>query len=275
MDILRQSFGLVSEGDIVSLSPGFDLRGNVLYDVATGANHTVATPALRSVELLASGRTVQDWIESNELDQSASLEILQFLDSIAGLSIKLTLVNTTRVRWYRLNLLVRGLPVAVNSKRYDPTLVSLVRMVGSATSQICIIILFGIILVYGANLSISLYLMTQTIFILSLIISTILHEATHWKITGREAEGAFVRRGLRLGFLHGLISRELEVRSAFFGPLAGTLGAATVGFVVLLFRAPLAVIAPAWLVAAFHLLSWLPFYGDGQTLIKEWRIRHA
>lgn len=275
MDILRQSFGLVSEGDIVSLSPGLKLQRGVLYDAATGANHIVASPALRSVELLASGRTVQDWIESNELDQFASLEILKFLDSIAGVSIKRTLVSSIRVRRYRLDLLVRGLPVAVNSKRYNPTLVSLARMVGSATTPICIIILFGIILVYGANLSVSSYLMTQTIFILSLIISTILHEATHWKITGQDVGGAFVRRGLRLGFLHGSLPGVLEVRSAIFGPIAGTLGAATVGFVVLLFRAPLAVAVSAWLVAAFHLLSWLPFYGDGQTLIKEWRIRHA
>ncbi len=266
VETFAQSLGLVAEGDIVSLSVGLRVHGLILVDQATNVRHSLAVEARRPMEMLQHPILLEKWLRQpavRALGRGPALGLLLSLNDIAGLNVKRTWYSTLRLLPRQFRLISRGLAVMRAARRFMASWQGLAYMIFEAAVPIICNIVAVTFLAYGANIPLADFIQIQLFFLLSLLTSTALHEAVHWRIA---RQGVFVRRGLRIGLLHPPLLPMHEKASALVGPVAGML-------VALLFWACLAVLSTSTfghfsmlLVVVFHACSWLPWYGDGQAV---------
>lgn len=272
MNIFAQSFGLVGESDVISLSPDLKLAGALLIDSATGARHLVRRPARRVLSFLQFEILVSDWLTiatSNGLSTSEALHMLNFLDSIAGLQVKRTMVQEIRIFMGRCKLQLFGVKVARNAHRSSISFINISLATLRGSMPLVAAILGTSLLMYGINVSIVAYLKLQTMFIFTLISGTVVHELTHWFVIGcPRSSGAVVQRGLRIGIIHRSQPASRELLSAFAGPMAGLSWSLLIALIlsIIFHNQLLANISD--FTGLLHCLSWLPGYGDGKILWK-------
>lgn len=97
-------------------------------------------------------------------------------------------------------------------------------------------------------------------------ISMFAHEKAHLYLLNKYGQSSIVLRGfLRLGIVHKKMGRRQELNVAIIGPAAGICVAMFAVLAnVLLAEELLALIG--CIVAILHLLSFVPWYGDGKTI---------
>lgn len=248
----------------MSLSVGLRVHGLLLIDQATGACHRLAADARRPAEALMRPVLVQDWLarpDVQRLGYGPALGLLHNINDIAGLTIQ----SSRRIYsiYWRLRLVAMGAYPSRPAYRHSTSIAGLIHVVAVASLPIIAAATIGMILAYGANVSMPGFVQTQLLFLASLLASTAVHEAAHWWLAG---SGMFIRRGLRLGLLHPPLSPRKELVSAVVGPLAGMLCAVCFWLFLATLGTTIFGHVSLMLVMVFHACSWLPWYGDGQAL---------
>ncbi len=263
----------------MSLSPGLELNRYNLVDTANGARHKVSRKAYHALDLLRFPISSELWMESGavqKLRKKQAIRLLIQVDQLSGLTVRRKVKAAILVRLKRLLLTVRGVPLAHNVDRQSARTLNLARLV-LKSSRVTLLSLLPLgILLYGANMPMKSFMITQCIFLTAILLTTFAHELTHWLLLGDDRKDAvFVRRGLRLAVLHKKQSRSSEVRSAVMGPAAGlccgVLGAALIAALGGEMQLALTSVA----AGSFHVASWLPAYGDGKTLLSGLVQKHA
>lgn len=279
MDIFAQSLGLVQEGDTLSLSPGLELYRYTLVDTASGARHKVSRSAYHTLDLLRYPISIELWLQSGavqNLQKKQAIKLLLLVDQLSGLTVTRSRMQGISLRVRRLLSSAKGMPLSHNLERYPATIVNLVRLMVHTYKLLGLTIFFVAVLMYGANMPVSDYLISQGVFLLVLFSSSIVHEIVHWWLLGQaRRDVVFVRRGLRIGVLCPAQTDSREFRSAIYGPLSGLLSGVgiSIGFYVL--SGNVEILLSGIIAGSFHVVSWLPMYGDGKTLVSKWAVRYA
>lgn len=276
MDIFTQSSGLVSESDIIALSEGLSLQDGFLVDAANGARHGLDSRVERALVHLGQPTTVKRWVKQASgvgLRGIETVEILLFLNSIAGLSVHR---GVRRSFTLRMRHRLRGGLVVVPARRFAGSWLGIAVAVWWAMRPVVFATSFLLVTAIGANVATRSFVVGHIGFVLALYTSTVLHELAHLAVAQRNGRTAFVIvRGHRIGVLHRRLSIRHELASAVRGPLVGSLAAFTMGAVLLVMHQHPYVILSVSVVGVFHWFSWLPGYGDGQTIKRLRRFRYA
>lgn len=268
---LLASTGAFAESDILSLSAGLRIKGKVLADDATGRHHIMESRAAELIILLSNGVQGDAWlrkandlkIKGEELD-----EIISFLDTIAGLSIRRGKILDLKRYEYRLRVILYRLPTRGRSSRGSADFDGILQMVILASLPVVLASLFVSFLMYGTGLfNANKIIMLYVQFNVTVIASLSLHEYIHSFFANSQTHRVLIRRGLRIGILHKPLSPRNELLSSLLGPLGGALLCYGIALGVGLVVGSEALLV-GYVCMAFHFSSWLPFYGDGKQLMK-------
>ena len=198
------------------------------------------------------------------------------MDSIGGLNVRRTIFGSTVIWFKRCSYYLRGLSPATNARRFPEGSLGVWKAVGYGTFPLCVLVAVATVGAYGANVPVDRFVLVHAVFLLSLFLSVVVHELTHLKLAYPHSwHSQALVRGLRIGLLHQPLPRCLELRSAVLGPLSGLATAIVLAGLMWLAGATQTWVVAAGAVGPVHLLSWLPGYGDGQTIIKYWRRTYA
>ncbi|MEK7153602.1 MAG: hypothetical protein AAB834_06635, partial [Patescibacteria group bacterium] len=128
---------------------------------------------------------------------------------------------------------------------------------------------FVCLLFIGAGFAPALVVIRTALFgMLLFVCSLYIHEITHIIIIRSQcAEPMILQAGLRFGLIHRTLLPRTEIASSLAGPGLG--GLCCIGVSSLVFASHLELLALCGLViASFHILGLLPWYGDGASLQK-------
>lgn len=268
MSVFVNSGGLFSGRDIIWLDNMLKLEDNFLVDSATGARHLVAPQAVPALLDLVRPVRLDDWLAVNRhITQEQKLQLMTFLDSIAGVVVSRSWRGTLEMWVKRLIYRIYGVPLSWNSRRYSPGSGVLIA-VAKAMYPLVLLVTLSLVGVYGTGAFDLVRAIGMSLIFLTLIyVSTVVHEYVHWWIaSGQGAESCYVVRGLRIGLLHTPLPGWADRRSAILGPAAGSLCVVGLAGVLAFYNYSVAIVAIGATLAVFHLLSWLPMYGDGEVL---------
>ncbi|RTK94565.1 hypothetical protein EKI60_03010 [Candidatus Saccharibacteria bacterium] len=275
MDIFTLTLGLVAPQDHIALAAGIEVRGQTLIDHANGARHQMEARAANAVDRINKSFSAGHWFKQAAtcgLRRAEAAEILRFLAGIAGLKIR------HRQRFLRFRLLrlrLAGGQVLRPAIRKTGDERGLFKALSMAFAPVCIATIIVCVLAYGGNLLSPTFVLAHVGLLLTVFVSTAVHEWVHLHIARSQVSGVcIVVRGTRLGVLHRQLMARHEWQSAVYGPLAGSIVALLLMAVVAIFSRSVFVLASIGMVAVFHWLSWIPQYGDGQTVRRLWRLRH-
>lgn len=266
---------LLLETDVLSLSGSFEAagKGTRLHDLELGAVHSLhnsgsfillaiaKTTQVKALRILAS----QCGIHPTQLN-----ELLGFLNSIGALAVERRLLaHRLRAFAVRTQHMVYGGRYANQVWRRSATAHTLMPAVwrvcgpvnGAGLVATTLLVASGIVSLSTAGVGL--------IFGISIFTSSIyFHELAHWLVIRRAGTRAILlQHGLRLGIVHRELEPLSEIFSAVAGPVAGlswavagAFGAMAAGYT------ELAILG--YVIAAFHLASFTPGYGDGRSLTK-------
>lgn len=267
------------EGDVVSLSPSLHVESYYLYDLTNGARHKLIDKSLVALRLLEYPIRASDWLTEmyeNEILSDQISEMIIFLNSIGALNIKRTLISDIRSACMRFGYRLYGIRMVSFAKRRRSGFAGLNISILNAMVPVIILVLVTSILEYGAGFKDQIYINGNIIFVICLWLSTAAHEYVHIRLSiTNTVHPVVLQRGLRIGILHRPLSDSRGLVSALGGPLAGFLVALFIGAIVAIVGNQIVTASFALSVALFHLVSWLPVYGDGQALVKSIRRYYA
>lgn len=278
MGYAHESLGLLHSSDVLRLVEGLRIEGAVLVDEVTSARHKLRQPAPTLLPSLQSGVTLQKWFDECRLydvSRLRAVRMLLSLNDIAGLRRHRKLRYTIPIflKWidvYRFGMVpvrLAGRYPGTGSGLVVACMMAVTPLAGIATLFWLAGIAFGIFPLVSMAL---LVVWLSTVFV-----STLLHEWAHWRIALRQSAVCFVRRGLRIGVLHAPLSKKLEQRSALLGPFVGMCTVLLVSGVMHVLSAPHDYIGGVLAISVLHVSSWLPFYGDGKTLLNMRKVPYA
>lgn len=255
---------LLVESDVLSLSPTLQLEGNALHDQTLGAHHQLHAKAIRLLKILSESESTYAALLARE---KRANEVLGFLNIIGAIERKRTYNGHIQALRARLYALLTGSWPAALAHRQTYSYPALCMAIIKASAPVLLASLaVGVLAAsadyIGSDRIISLFVSTSVVFVSSLFV----HEAVHTLFIRHAGyQINIIRRGMRLGLLHRKLTPAYEIYSALSGPLAG----AALCFVA------------AWLAWAYghrlsgitllasalcHMLSLLPWYGDGASL---------
>lgn len=272
MSIFVKSGGLFRGTDIVWLDSMLKLEDSFLVDSATGARHQVSTEALPAVLDLVRPVRLDDWLAVNKhLSLQQKAQLMNFLDTIAGVGLKRSWMGALGIWAKRIAYRVYWVPLRWNGRRYSSGK-GLLFVVAKAMSPLVVLISLTLLGVYGTGaFDLAQVTSTSLIYLVVIYASTVAHEYVHWWVADRQgAKNCYVVRGLRIGLLHTPLPVWADRQSAIFGPVAGALSAIGLAGALTIYNFSAAIVAIGAVLTVFHLLSWLPMYGDGEVI---WRIR--
>ncbi|HJQ07882.1 MAG TPA: hypothetical protein VJ836_00190 [Candidatus Saccharimonadales bacterium] len=257
------------ESDVLSLSSAFRLSGTKLCDSRTGIAHRLRAPGEQIVQAIVSGNAVhrvrtialQQHIRNEQLT-----ELLGFLNIIGALERQRSWWRYMLAWDLRLRDALLGIRYAPFSWRRQASLLA----VGGGVIRASRPVILSIGLVTGLAAAGGLVHLASVIGLAAFgtstfVISLLAHEMAHVVIIQRYGEAADVlQRGMRLGIIHRRLNRKAELCSALAGPITG-IAYCCMWAASAYWYTPWAAIV-CLLVAAFHCSSWLPWYGDGQTI---------
>lgn len=277
-NIFAQSLGLVNESDYISLSPSLRIEGNILYDQANGARHIIRSSArtlLGDIRRGSSVTVLADHASLQGVTTRRLTEMILFLDSIGGLEVLRSRNASIRHAVMRTGYKLKGISLRTQGRRFPASLAGLVHAVGNTTQPILNMLIIVAVLSFGANMQPEFYLLGNVTFLIALYLSTITHEYAHIMFARKSGVAPVIlQRGLRIGVIHTRQSGELELVSSVVGPLSGAFSAMVIALLVSLVPTGQTAAALALLVAIFHLISWLPSYGDGREILKQIKGEH-
>jgi len=243
------------------------------------AVHYVHQPGEKVVTLLADGTSfgrlelaaAKAGVSSGQL-----CELLGFLNSIGALGRKRQASQQFRawsVQALHLIVAARYMPLAWRREATASfVLAGIIRAtwpIALAATGLCALVVAGAFM--SAGLAIALTSYGLVLFACSLLV----HELAHIVLIRHQRVAAQVlQAGLRLGIIHPKLSADAEARSALAGPAAGSALCALAAFPSLLLPTDLFALL-GMLIAAFHTLSLLPWYGDGASFHKALRQRRG
>lgn len=268
-NLIDQS-GLVAESDYLSLSDTLAVDKDYLIDRVVGARHKLHRRAIKAVTLLDMHIPLKLWQQyarRQQLTDGELLEILLFLNSIGGLEISRTKRGSINNLITQFQRLVKGLPRVTRARRLPTTIINTNRAVLLAMQPLLIAAFITVGLAFGTKMDVALTIYELCIFLITLWVSTILHEQTHSMVISQKTKNKVIlQKGMRLGILHPSLPHKTEFASAFSGPLIGAISSIVFcGLLSILFDDK-TLLDAGFLVACFQFVSLLPFYGDGQTI---------
>lgn len=263
------SLGLLSEGDILSLSDTVCLKDGYLIDNSINAKHYLTKEAKYLINNLSNSVNLDNLISSTELSKNQLIEILFFINNIGGLIIKRKIINRIKHIFYRTRLRLSGIKLINYSKRYKANIMGLLSSFALSFSIAVTVILLTLLLIYGANFSVYNYLINSSVFLLSIIISSLIHEYTHVYFARKTHKNPVILvNGIRIGVLMNSNNKIIKLKSSFFGPLAGFLASIFISLMLFVLSYSIELSLISLLASLIHLLSLTPFYGDGKFLWK-------
>lgn len=267
--------GLLVESDVVSLSPSLKIEDCLLVDRSNDAKHRVSSVAQVAILHINRQVKVADWMnEMSKLGISSrqQSEIITFLNAIGGMQVRRSVGSILRISILRLLCRLKGLTIQNSAKRKPGNVVGVSYVVLHAMTPVLLAVLFTGVVQYGANMSREMYLYNNLTFVATLWLSTCIHEFMHILIASKETRNVdVIQKSIRIGVLHKQLSNRNDIASAVIGPLSGLVSSffmAGILFYIFNLHVP-AVVASA--VGLFHTISWLPIYGDGQTILRHRR----
>lgn len=275
--------GLIAETDYIGLSPGLIYEGKYLYDRANGARHKLSRVASTVVMQLVEPISWSEFklrVRRKYLASETIRKIFNFLDSIGGLVVSRNWFSHLSNIYYWINMMLHGLVLDKPARRYKVSLRGGISAVRLAMRSVVILMVAAAVFGYGANISIRSLVIAIALFYFVLLSSTVIHELVHLHIymsnrrpSDKLYQPVFLQRGLRIGLIHSAMASNYELKSAIAGPLSGLvfagLFAGLSAFSISWFAWMIAVS-----VAIFHLVSWLPMYGDGKIIWSAMRTRY-
>lgn len=279
MNLFAISGGLMKEGDLLSLSPSLSIEANSLVDLSNGARHMLIRISEGAIKSLKSPIIARSWIaemQNSEITTDQISEIICFLNSIGAIEIRRSYISGIRFECERLKFRLFGVRLITIARRRPSNFRGLNKSIFNALAPVIALIFVTGLLEFGAGFGIDIFLYGNSIFITCLWCSTFVHEYIHILFSKDKGYRPIVlQRGLRIGILHRTLSIARGTASALSGPLVGFLVAVAIAVVTLLISSQLLLAVFAMSVAFFHLLSWLPNYGDGQAILKSIRGYYA
>lgn len=272
MSLFHLSGGLIVEGDVVSLSPSLSIENNHLSDNATGSKHILHPKATTALQLLEKPISAIDWTTATKeigLLPSELTQLFWFLNDIGGWEINRDYSNTLKKWWKRASMQLLGLRTQTYARRKKASLRNIAIMVIRSCLPIAFLSIVMLGLLYGANFPLNNFATMLVSFFVILITSTILHEYAHLVLSNNYKSAVILQRGLRLGILHSHQDKQREIASSLFGPIVGILTAIFIGLILSVVGEAEYIFKIGCLVAVFQLTSWLPIYGDGQTIKRN------
>jgi hypothetical protein len=267
------------ESDILSLSPSFVIVGSHLNDIVLNAKHRLHPPAEILVTTLARGTSYRTLCYISEELHTSSLqlhELLGFLNSIGALRrVRRKAMWGTAVQ-LQLQYMLLGVTYAPPCWRRKATVTHLLQASLHATTPV--ILAIGVVAALSWSAGVA---STQQILMISgsgvgvFIASIVAHELGHVIILRHFGYIAdILQMGMRLGVVHCRAPLQVEILSSLSGPFAGIALCMIAGFAGWLTHTPSISIITV-VVGTLHLLSLLPFYGDGASVIRALRKRSS
>lgn len=279
MSLFALSHGLFWEGDIVSLSSSLYIEDTCLVDSSNGARHLLIGNSYDALCHLEEPISATSWVSTLyklNLSSERISEIIIFLNSIGALIIKRSFVSGIRSESMRIQFRLRGLKLETMSRRRSVSILGISNSIVNAMVTVVFLVLITSIFEYGAGFSSVIYLASNIIFVICLWLSVLMHEYVHVLFAiNNKLQPVVLQKGLRVGILHPRLSSFKELASAVGGPLAGFLTSILFALLIFTIFEQIVPVLLALLVALFHLLSWLPGYGDGKAIIKQIRSHYA
>ena len=274
------SGGILIEGDIITLSHGLSISDRHLIDQATDTRHHLHPLAeLALIQLCSQELEVEKWKENITrlgISSSQIRDILSFLSIIGGLEVQRDLRKKVQMTIQTISLGLLGKSFINIATRSPATLLGISKAVFQAMNLVWITSLITVTLIYfsGSSILSPSYLL---FFLTSLYISVVIHELGHAILLSLSTSHlCTLRRGMRIAILHPPLSQKKEALVALMGPLLGITSSA---LMFLIFhhsvRSTLTLPTTVTLII-LHLLSFLPWYGDGRALFTLFKTQsHA
>jgi hypothetical protein len=202
-------------------------------------------------------------------------ELLLFLNSVGALQLKRSIFVSAWLAVKKLIYRTKGIRLQYVTCRQPSSLTGLSKVLTIAMMPLLLLVAVSSVFEYGANFSPLIYIYGNVLFIVTLWVSTFIHEYVHILFARKEVNHVnVIQKGLRIGVLHKKLSPSIDRASALLGPLAGSVAALLIAIVIYSASGQtiLAIFAAA--VGVFHVISWLPMYGDGQTILRLIRSNH-
>lgn len=263
------SIGWCSESDEVSLSPSLILSVGYLVDTANGARHRIrleAYKALRPLQKGMGGRAWSDHLQSLGLGDSAISEMVLFINNIGGFEVGRSAWSKIRQLFTRAGYFFIGTTLSIPARRFVADDRGLRRAVTHAVLPVALLSTIVMGLAWCAGLLTLAMSLSGALFIGLLWLTTIAHEYAHIALAGKQQGVVVLQRGLRIGVLHKSLSPAKELASALVGPLTGAVTAVAIGVLLSMFTGLVHGLELGFLIAAFHIYSWSPSYGDGKVI---------
>jgi len=264
------SGGILLDDDCISLYRDLVLTGQALEDRTVSARHELHPLAAKAIANLASepvrAKTWIDGMLGSGMTESNVLEVIRFVNQIGGLVVRRGLRSTLDMAVRQITLAKLGGRGTARVYRAPAGVRGIASAVGRASAPLFATAPVTLSLANVAHV-ISLQQTELAVAVLvTLLLSMVAHELGHvLTIKHFRCDACVIQRGLRLGIIHRKMKRREELMTSLMGPMVGAVSclAMTAVFHMNGF-------AEFGLAAAIlHLLSLLPWYGDGRALFNN------
>ena len=262
----------ITDEDVLSITPDFTLKGQILHDVPLGVAQHLQPPAEELVRRLQQHCTFRELVcyaAERKATPEQLYDLLGFFNMAGGLHIQRRAKRRLTVLWAHALRLAIGVSYPPVAWRRPFTAEHLLIGIWRAAWPL---VPLTALLVWGFFVLGLLSLTNTIVFVIAIIGvfagSLVMHEAVHAVIIRRAGARPYIlQRGFRLGIIHFRLPYRQEALSALAGPVAGVACCAIAAAVGGHLNIPL-VYSASCVVASCHLLALLPWYSDGSSLIR-------
>lgn len=265
---------VISGHDMVGLGYGYTIESMCLVDSIVGSRHQLDKKVILFMTSLAkrpiSYSDIFHQLETSGINLESSKQMLETLNSIGALKVR----RSYRGIAERLLLITRAKILRINitpiSRRSAANLTSISIALFKATSFLMMLWIFACSLILAIGVISPMYFFTHSLgayFILYL--SLISHEYSHvLSLDSSSGKAAITQNRWRVGIIHAERSASIEISSAIIGPLVGAGFAIGLSFILFSIYHSKLWLSIGFIFAACHLLSLLPSFSDGWTILK-------
>jgi hypothetical protein len=269
---------LLLETDWLRLAPYLSLRDRQLADITVGAYHGLGGSAMSLLTSLAQGvqyGQLQELAHRTSVSDMQLQELLGFLNHVGGLERKRKVTACMQASWRMVSYLLLGITFSPLSHRYPCKIQYLIKASLRATTPV--ILAAGVV----AGLDVAAGLLSPrsvhgiATCLLIFVGSIVLHETGHyWVIARKKKDVNVLQHGPRISLIHQKLSPLSEINSALAGP-GVALGLCLAAWLMGLRLGQPVVAYGSLTIAALHVLSLVPLYGDGASLVAAIKERHC